>query len=331
MGYNEYDRPQRNASDLDYLDELQQNDPIAIDVFEGPPLTVKASASPTTVTAGATVDFSAAVSGNSGSALSYTWSFDGGAPSIGAGIAADPVQLGRRLDGQCPGHRRRRGRRRGPAHRDGHTARLHDDADEDRHAHHGPGQGRRTDAGRAGDQAEEERDRRTAGTPMARARRPPRPRARPPRPRRPRPRAPRPRRRRPGPRAGGRRRSRRPRAPPRRATATHDPARPHAPAQPQAARLPAGHAGPGRADQRRRARCRPTTAPSSRSFSAAAASAPARETPQGPLGPPDHRCGPGRPGPARPRRPAGARAAHAGGLPCISAAERAVMAPSPDQ
>ncbi len=83
VGYNEYDRPQRNASDLDYLDELQQSDPIAIDVFEGPPLKVTASASPTTVTAGATVDFSAAVSGNNGSALSYTWSFDGGATSSG--------------------------------------------------------------------------------------------------------------------------------------------------------------------------------------------------------------------------------------------------------
>ncbi len=79
VGYNEYDRPQRNASDLDYLDELQQNDPIAIDVFEGPPLRVTASASPTTVTQGATIGFSAGVSGNNGSALSYTWSFDGGA------------------------------------------------------------------------------------------------------------------------------------------------------------------------------------------------------------------------------------------------------------
>jgi hypothetical protein len=81
VGYNEYDRPQRNASDLDYLDELQQSDPIAINVFEGPPLKVTASASQTTVTLGGTIDFGAAVSGNNGSALSYTWTFDGGASS----------------------------------------------------------------------------------------------------------------------------------------------------------------------------------------------------------------------------------------------------------
>ena len=37
-GNNQYDRPQRNASDLDFLDEIQENTPIAIEVFEGPPL-----------------------------------------------------------------------------------------------------------------------------------------------------------------------------------------------------------------------------------------------------------------------------------------------------
>jgi hypothetical protein len=80
-GYNEYDRPQRNASDLDFLDEVTENTPIGIEVFEGPPLTVRASASPTTVTVGSSVDFSAVVSGNNGSALSYNWTFGGGAAS----------------------------------------------------------------------------------------------------------------------------------------------------------------------------------------------------------------------------------------------------------
>jgi PKD repeat protein len=79
VGYTQYDRPQRSASDLDYLDEVSENTPLAIEVFEGPPLKVSASASQTTVTVGGSVDFSAAVSGNNGSALSYNWSFGGGA------------------------------------------------------------------------------------------------------------------------------------------------------------------------------------------------------------------------------------------------------------
>ena len=80
-GYNQYDRPQRNASDLDFLDEVQESTPLAIEVFQGPPLKVSASASQTTVTVGASVDFNAAVSGNNGGALSYNWNFGGGAAS----------------------------------------------------------------------------------------------------------------------------------------------------------------------------------------------------------------------------------------------------------
>ena len=91
VGYNEYDRPQRNASDLDFLDEVQENTPITIEVFEGPPLKVSATASQTTVTVGGTVDFSAAVSGNNGSALSYNWNFGGGAAS--SSQAAPQVQF----------------------------------------------------------------------------------------------------------------------------------------------------------------------------------------------------------------------------------------------
>ncbi len=78
-GYNQYDRPQRNASDLDFLDEVTENTPIGIEVFQGPPLQVKASPPQATVTVGGSVDFSAVVSGNNGSVLSYNWNFGGGA------------------------------------------------------------------------------------------------------------------------------------------------------------------------------------------------------------------------------------------------------------
>jgi hypothetical protein len=81
VGYSQYDRPQRDASDLDFLDEVQESSPLAIEVFQGPPLKVSASASQTTVTVGGSVDFNAAVSGNNGSALSYSWNFGGGAAS----------------------------------------------------------------------------------------------------------------------------------------------------------------------------------------------------------------------------------------------------------
>jgi PKD repeat protein len=75
----QYDRPQRNAGDLDFTDEVQGGS-IDIEVFEGPPLHVTASASATTVTQGATVTFSAAVTGNStGSPEQYDWTFGGGA------------------------------------------------------------------------------------------------------------------------------------------------------------------------------------------------------------------------------------------------------------
>ncbi|MGZ4178383.1 MAG: PKD domain-containing protein [Solirubrobacteraceae bacterium] len=75
---DQYDRPWRGGSDLDYLDETQST-PIAIEVFEGPPLKVTAAASQTTVTVGSMINFSAAVSGNNGASLSYSWNFGGGA------------------------------------------------------------------------------------------------------------------------------------------------------------------------------------------------------------------------------------------------------------
>ena len=87
---NQYDRPWRGngggRTDDDFLDEVQGTDndqplPIAIEVFEGQPLTVGVSASRTTVPAGGSVSFTATVTGQGNSALSYDWNFDGGAPS----------------------------------------------------------------------------------------------------------------------------------------------------------------------------------------------------------------------------------------------------------
>ena len=54
-------------------------------MFEGPLLTVTVNASPTTVPAGGTVTFNATVTVEDDSALSYSWSFDGGAPELDGG------------------------------------------------------------------------------------------------------------------------------------------------------------------------------------------------------------------------------------------------------
>lgn len=86
---DQYDRPWRGGSDLDYLDETQTT-PIAIEIFEGAPLEVTASASRTTVPVGGTIDFTAAVTGDSGS-LSYDWSFGGGASDTT--VASPQVQF----------------------------------------------------------------------------------------------------------------------------------------------------------------------------------------------------------------------------------------------
>ncbi len=99
---NQYDRPWRGngqgQNDEDFLDEVQetQNDqptPIAIEVFEGPPLTVSVSASQTKVLAGGSVSFYATVTGQNGSPLSYNWNFDGGAENSTAAApqAAFPI------------------------------------------------------------------------------------------------------------------------------------------------------------------------------------------------------------------------------------------------
>lgn len=92
---NRYDRPWRGSAggtDYDFLDEVVQSEngqpePITIEVFEGPLLTVTAHASQTTVPAGGSVTFSATVTGQDDSGLSYSWSFDGTAPNS---TSADP-------------------------------------------------------------------------------------------------------------------------------------------------------------------------------------------------------------------------------------------------
>ncbi|MGA2927234.1 MAG: PKD domain-containing protein [Solirubrobacteraceae bacterium] len=87
---NQYDRPSRGSSngepDEDFDDEVQESQdgqplPIAIDVFEGPLLSVTASASPTTVAAGSAVSFTATVSPPGQGGLAYSWEFGGGAAS----------------------------------------------------------------------------------------------------------------------------------------------------------------------------------------------------------------------------------------------------------
>lgn len=76
----QYNRPWRGQGDLDANDQVTSGDPIAIEVFEGPPLSVRATASPSSPAAGSSVSFSAQVSGDEGSALTYNWTFGDNLP-----------------------------------------------------------------------------------------------------------------------------------------------------------------------------------------------------------------------------------------------------------
>ena len=85
-----YDRPWRGPSqgqtDDDYLDQVTESvngqaQPLTIEVFQGPILTVTVQASQTTVQAGGSVTFSATVTGQGDGGLSYSWTFDGAAPN----------------------------------------------------------------------------------------------------------------------------------------------------------------------------------------------------------------------------------------------------------
>ncbi len=75
----EYDRPWRGGNDNNFSDQVQEptGSPVTIEVFEGPALTVKASASATTVAPGEAVSFSATVT--PAAKISYSWNFDGAA------------------------------------------------------------------------------------------------------------------------------------------------------------------------------------------------------------------------------------------------------------
>lgn len=85
----QYDRPQRGGGDQDFLDEIQSTSPIALDVYEGPLLSVAVHASALTVATSQPVTFGAAVTGNGGSALAYTWGF--GTSGVPASTAGAPV------------------------------------------------------------------------------------------------------------------------------------------------------------------------------------------------------------------------------------------------
>ena len=77
----QYDRPWRGGNDNNFNDQVTQTSgsPLAIEVFEGPLLTVTPTASATTVPAGSTVSFSATYAPSNVSGVTYNWSFDGGA------------------------------------------------------------------------------------------------------------------------------------------------------------------------------------------------------------------------------------------------------------
>jgi PKD repeat protein len=76
----QYNRPWRGQGDLNADDQVTSSDPISIEVFEGPPLTVNASASRSSLAAGSSVSFNATVTGNENSALTYNWSFGDNLP-----------------------------------------------------------------------------------------------------------------------------------------------------------------------------------------------------------------------------------------------------------
>jgi PKD repeat protein len=77
----QYDRPWRGGGDNNFNDQVTQTagSPVALEVFEGPLLTVTPNASATTVPAGSSVSFSATFEPSNVSGVTYSWNFDGGA------------------------------------------------------------------------------------------------------------------------------------------------------------------------------------------------------------------------------------------------------------
>jgi PKD repeat protein len=76
----QYDRPWRGGNDNNFDDQVTQTagSPVAIEVFEGPLLTITPHASATTVPAGGSVSFSATFEPSDVTGASYIWRFDGG-------------------------------------------------------------------------------------------------------------------------------------------------------------------------------------------------------------------------------------------------------------
>jgi PKD domain len=81
-GAVQYDRPPRNASDLNQEDQVLEpgGEPLSVEVFEGQQLTVTARASTDTITPGKTINFTA-LETPTASGLSWTWSFGDGETS----------------------------------------------------------------------------------------------------------------------------------------------------------------------------------------------------------------------------------------------------------
>ena len=83
-----YNRPSRYAADANGADRVEEDlpSPFLLDVFEGPPLTVTATASQTSIASGANVSFNASASGPD----------DGGLPTAGTSMVAAYRTLPRR-------------------------------------------------------------------------------------------------------------------------------------------------------------------------------------------------------------------------------------------
>lgn len=84
----QYDRPWRGGSDNNFADQVTEpaGSPVALEVFEGPLLTVTPRASATTVPAGGSVSFSATFEPSNVSGVTYSWNFDGGAANSTASV-----------------------------------------------------------------------------------------------------------------------------------------------------------------------------------------------------------------------------------------------------
>ena len=105
----QYDRPWRGGNDNNFNDQVTQTSgsPLAIEVFEGPLLTVTPTASATTVPAGSTVSFSATYEPSNVSGVTYNWKLRRRRRELDRERADRDVQHRRHVQGHRPGERRR--------------------------------------------------------------------------------------------------------------------------------------------------------------------------------------------------------------------------------